>query len=201
MPRPALDDGRLVVAGPDATARLHESRVLRPVTAVRLHVGLGPVLLGVPAAELTDRTVPLDALWGDRRARELASRVDTDPATALGRWATTGPPPDPLGARLVALLGAGRTVAAAADALGFSARQLHRRALPLFGYGPQHLARVLRLQRAVALADRGDAWAGVAAHAGYADQAHLARDVRALAGTTPTALRRERRVRSVQDAA
>ena len=43
-------------------------------------------------------------------------------------------------------------------------------------------------------------WAAIAAAAGYADQAHLARDVRSLTGLSPTALRRER-VRSVQDAA
>lgn len=90
-------------------------------------------------------------------------------------------------------------MAAAADALGYSPRQLQRRALPVFGYGPQHLGRVLRLGRAVARADRGRGWAEAAGHAGFADQAHLARDVRALTGLTPTALRRER-VRSLQDA-
>ncbi|MFD8985382.1 helix-turn-helix domain-containing protein, partial [Streptomyces sp. NPDC059564] len=49
---------------------------------------------------------------------------------------------------------------------------------------PRTLGRVLRLQRALALARRGLPQAEVAHTAGYADQAHLAREVRALAGTT-----------------
>ena len=36
---------------------------------------------------------------------------------------------------------AGAPIAAMADQLGLGARQLHRRCLPLFGYGPKHLAR------------------------------------------------------------
>jgi transcriptional regulator GlxA family with amidase domain len=41
---------------------------------------------------------------------------------------------------------------------------------------------VLRLQRALALARSGVSFAETAARAGFADQAHLARDVRELAG-------------------
>jgi AraC-like DNA-binding protein len=59
---------------------------------------------------------------------------------------------------------------------------LHRRSLTAFGYGPKTLARILRLQRALALARKGVPFAETAARAGYADQAHLARDVRELAG-------------------
>jgi AraC-like DNA-binding protein len=44
------------------------------------------------------------------------------------------------------------------------------------------LTRILRMQRAVVLARRGTPFAEVSATAGYADQAHLARDVKALAG-------------------
>ncbi|RSS88865.1 AraC family transcriptional regulator, partial [Streptomyces sp. WAC05950] len=43
------------------------------------------------------------------------------------------------------------------------------------------------LLRGHSLADRGLPYAEVAYAAGYADQAHLAREVRALAGTTLTA--------------
>lgn len=76
----------------------------------------------------------------------------------------------------------GRPVAATADELGLGARQLHRRALTAFGYGPKTLARVLRLQRALGLVRQGVPYAETAARAGFADQAHLARDVRQLAG-------------------
>jgi AraC-like DNA-binding protein len=69
-----------------------------------------------------------------------------------------------------------------ADRAGLSARHLQRRANTAFGYGAKTLHRVFRLQRAVGLAREGKPFARVAADAGYADQAHLSREVRALAG-------------------
>jgi AraC-like DNA-binding protein len=115
----------------------------------------------------------------------------------LGEWALATSESDPLGRHLHALLDGGASISGAADRLGYSPRQLHRRALPVFGYGLQHLGRVLRLNRAVVVADAGVGWADVATRVGYADQAHLSRDFRALAGVTPGGLREER-VRSVQ---
>jgi AraC-like DNA-binding protein len=61
------------------------------------------------------------------------------------------------------------------------------------GYGPKLLQRVLRFQ--AFLAACGDAAPGLAelaVEAGYADQAHLGRETRALAGLTPTELRTAR---------
>ncbi|MGB3055197.1 MAG: helix-turn-helix domain-containing protein, partial [Acidimicrobiales bacterium] len=66
--------------------------------------------------------------------------------------------------------------------------QLHRRSLIAFGYGPKVLARILRLQRALALARDGSSFAAAAVDSGYTDQAHLAREVRALAGAPLTQL-------------
>jgi len=82
-----------------------------------------------------------------------------------------------------------------ADQLGLSERQLHRRCLPVFGYGPRRLARILRMSRALDEADAGRPLAQVAADCGYADQAHLCRDVLALTGATPTELLGELRQR------
>ncbi|MFE4668003.1 helix-turn-helix domain-containing protein [Streptomyces sp. NPDC056716] len=181
-------DGRLLVAGPDTRAHRPGDGNGGPWTGVRLAPGTAPALLGVPAHELRDRRVALTDLWPLAEVRPLAARLSAaaDPgaaleAVALERAALTAPP-DPALRRVVAALAAGRPVAATADRLGLGARQLHRRSLAAFGYGPKTLARVLRLQRALALARAGVPYAETAARAGYADQAHLSRDVKDLTG-------------------
>ena len=181
----------LVVAGPDGAARFNDGGGRRHV-GLRFSHGRGPALLGLRADELRDTTVPLDALWGDAAARELTERAADDPAGVLHGVATATPPhtDERFGARVFGALARGRDVAGLADDLGTTPRTLHRRCLPVFGYGPQHLGRILRLQRALARARAGSAWADVAAVEGFADQPHLAREVRALAGTTPSELLR-----------
>ncbi|MEU0719290.1 helix-turn-helix domain-containing protein [Streptomyces lavendulocolor] len=185
-------EGRLYVAGPDTRAYVPEHPTAR-YAGVRFAPGDAPALLGVPAHELRDRRVDLAALWPGDRVRRLAERVTdaADPAAALEalalRRAADAPRPDPLLRAVVDGLNAGWTVARAADAVGLGARQLHRRSLDAFGYGPKTLARVLRLQRALALVRSGLPYAVAAVEAGCADQAHLARETRALAGTTLSA--------------
>ncbi|WP_055494766.1 helix-turn-helix transcriptional regulator [Streptomyces sp. TP-A0356] len=180
-------EGRLLVAGPDTHAH-HASGPPRRWAGIRFQPGTAPAFLGVPAYELRNRRVELADLWPAGEVRRLTGRVDAaaDPATALEEIALAraarAPAPDPLFAALVAALDAGRTVAATADELGLGARRLHRRSLTAFGYGPKTLARVLRLQRALAMARSGVPFAQTAARAGFADQSHLARDVRELAG-------------------
>ncbi|SES05926.1 Helix-turn-helix domain-containing protein [Lentzea albida] len=88
---------------------------------------------------------------------------------------------DPALAATASLLRTG-DVASAAWEIGLSSRQLRRRCLDAFGYPPKVLQRVLRFDSALKLAWSGLPFASVAADAGYADQAHLAREVKALAG-------------------
>ncbi|MEU6574276.1 helix-turn-helix domain-containing protein [Streptomyces sp. NPDC046805] len=178
-------EGRLLVAGPDTRPYVPEGRPRR-WAGVRFHPGTAPAFLGVPAYELRDRRVELSDLWPVGEVRRLRARVDAaaDPATALEEIALERAPMalDPLLHRLVAALEAGRPVAATADELGLGTRRLHRRCLSAFGYGPKTLARILRLQRALAPARSGLPLAETAIRAGYADQFHLSRDVRELAG-------------------
>ncbi|MEU2506198.1 helix-turn-helix transcriptional regulator [Streptomyces sp. NPDC007863] len=188
-------DGRLLVAGPDTRAYRPTEPVAR-YEGLRFAPGDAPRLLGVPARELRDRRVDLADLWGGATARRLAERIDEAPdpaaaleAYALRRAARTGPP-DPLLRAVTARLRAGRPVGETADALGLGPRRLHRLALDAYGYGPRTLARVLRLQHALALLRAGLPPAETAARAGYTDQAHLTRETRALADTTPGAYAR-----------
>ncbi|MFJ4982692.1 helix-turn-helix domain-containing protein [Streptomyces sp. NPDC088732] len=176
----------LFAAGPDTRAHLTASPPGTRYAGLRFAPGTGPAVLAVAAHELRDRRVPLDALWPGAEARRLTERVASaaDPGAAL-EAAVLGRPPRPpvrYAAETAAGLAAGARVADVAADLGVSERQLHRRCLDAFGYGPKTLARILRLQRALRLARGGLPFAELAGRAGYADQAHLARDVRALAG-------------------
>ncbi|MFI6079575.1 helix-turn-helix domain-containing protein [Streptomyces sp. NPDC051217] len=187
--------GRLGVAGPDTHAYQPDLQGDTvggggECVGVRFAPGIAPALLGVPAYELRDRRVDLADLWPGPEAREIAERLAaaTDPAAALEsvalrRMALAGPP-DPLLRAVVDGLDAGHTVASVADLVGLGTRRLHRRSLDAFGYGPKTLARVLRLQRALALVRSGAPYAEAAVAAGCADQAHLARETRDLAGLT-----------------
>lgn len=178
-------DGGLLVAGPDTGPQIATNRPGQAYTGLRFGPGTGPAVLGVPAHELRDRRVPLEELWPAAEVRRLTGRVtravDTGEALediALERMGT----PDPAARAAVMRLCSGDTVNAIAGAVGLSERQLHRRSLAAFGYGLKTLGRILRMRRALSLAASGTAFADVALAAGYADQAHLARDVKALTG-------------------
>ncbi|WP_019630670.1 helix-turn-helix domain-containing protein [Actinomadura atramentaria] len=178
--------GGLLVAGPDTGPA---PAVLRPgdrLAGVRLRPGAAGPVLGVPPAALRDARVPLTEVWGgaaDRLAERLAAADDPAAALAAGiaARAAAAPPPDPLAAPLARALAAG-SVRDAAAALGLGERQVRRRAVAAFGYGPKTVQRVLRFQRALRLARAGRPLAEVAWAAGYSDQPHMAHDVRQLGG-------------------
>lgn len=185
-------DGRAWVAGPDTHAALISRPAGAPIAGLRFAPGHGPRAVGVPARELRDLRVPLDQVWEAREVRRLTDALaagdrPTEVLEAEARrriLAGTAAARDEVLAvdDLVAALRRGTSVSELAAAAGWSARHLRRRCDDAFGYGPKLLARILRLQRSLALARRGVRFADVAARTGYSDQAHLARDVRALAG-------------------
>ena len=75
--------------------------------------------------------------------------------------------------------------------LGLSSRQIQRRFAAAVGYGPKLFQSVLRFQRLLNLAaTAGVQWnlAQFAADAEYADQAHVAREVKRFSGEPPSAM-------------
>jgi AraC-like DNA-binding protein len=102
----------------------------------------------------------------------------------------------------VALLARGGEVHAVARAVGMSERSLHRELVRWSGLAPKSLARILRMQRCLAALRAGRVpLATLALRLGYADQAHMTRELKALAGVTPRAVVRDAAVRNLQDAA
>lgn len=185
-------EGELIVAGPDTKAHDGTSEAGTRYVAVRFAPGTAPGFLGVPAKELVDSRVALRELWSAGRARRLADRVSraADPARALEDEVARlyDLPPDGVVRQVVHGVRRGIGVPALAGSVGLSERQLYRRCLDAFGYGPKMLDRVLRMNLALDRARTGLPLAEVAARTGYADQAHFTRDVKALTGVPPRIL-------------
>jgi AraC-like DNA-binding protein len=190
------DGHEILVAGPDTHAQLFHGAAATTMTGLRFAPGYAPRVLGVPADAFTDDRVALDAVWSPARVREVTDTVaaSADPGAALEAVAFAAVAEPDTDAALVAEIAAlardGHNSTTIAERVGFSTRQLQRRSTAAFGYGAKTLARVLRMQRALALARHGTRAADTAARAGYADQSHLARDVKELAGVPLGALLR-----------
>ena len=91
-------------------------------------------------------------------------------------------------------------IGAVAAAVGWSRRHLSEQFRREFGLPPKVMARVMRFERAKALLARRDPdLATVAAVAGYADQPHMNREWRELAGSTPAGWLRGEEFLFVQD--
>ncbi|WP_169738842.1 helix-turn-helix domain-containing protein [Jiangella gansuensis] len=167
-----------------------------------------------PVAVLTDPVTGLDELWG-RSGATLRERVLSAPtpqarlavleqvllerlvgatgpvrvtgqARAIGSARPADPAHDSALSYAVRALDRGAAVASVVDRLGFSASTFQRRFRAAVGLSPKQFARVRRLQRVLPDATGDDVeWALLAAAHGYADQAHLIHEFRALTGVTP----------------
>jgi AraC-like DNA-binding protein len=197
-----LDDSRgqtfnAVVGGARSTFHVREATAGARSLGMLLRPGAAGVVLGVPAEELAERHTGLEEVWG-AEARELRERLieARDPTrqlvllekSVLGR----------LKPRFAAHAAVTEALARfGSETTGWRIGPVrrdfhlsHRRFVQLFrrqvGLGPKQLCRILRLGRAMKLAKGGvSGWAEIAAQAGYCDQSHLARELRAIAGVSP----------------
>ena len=205
MPDAAVElvwSGRgLFVRGADTRAHPVGTFPERTFVGIRFRTGAAADVLGLGGDELADARVGVSELWGRAEMERLESRLaasdSAEQSAALLEdvvAARIREPPDPAVEAVVAKLRTARApvrVAALADGVGLSERQLLRRCVTALGYGPKTLDRILRFQRFRALAAAGGAdvrLAELAARAGYADQPHLTRECVRLAGETPAAL-------------
>jgi AraC-like DNA-binding protein len=168
---------------------------------IRFQPGAASAWLGVPLSEILNARVPLAEFWG-RESEHLFDRASEcgEPNLVAGalevalmqRLSKVDQPDRGIGFLRQAAAAKHRPLPAGMKALagriGVSERTIRRRCMDAFGYGFKTLDRILRFQRFVRLAE-GSAHSRLvelAAQAGYADQAHLTREVQRLCGATPS---------------
>lgn len=177
----------------------------RDLVCVDIH--LSPLaahpVLGGAVAELAGTVVGLEDVWGAEARRLRAALARTDRwedrfrglRAALAEKLHSNRSVDPEVAVVWRALVAGggrRRIGDLAAETGWSRKRLWSRFTAQIGVTPKRAAMLVRLTPAIEAILAGTAIADVAARCGYADQSHLTRDLRELAGYTPAALYRNR---------
>ena len=171
------------------------------IIGARCRPGHARSLLGLPASALLNQSVTLRAVCGgvastafERIAEErtIAARKSAMERALLSRLSRSDPVDEVTRAavRWLSDHPHGR-IQQLSQWIGVSSRQLQRRFTSTVGYGPKMFQSVLRFQRLLNLAGSTSAPRSLAqssADAGYADQAHMTREVRRFSGTPPTVL-------------
>ncbi|PBB25949.1 MULTISPECIES: AraC family transcriptional regulator [unclassified Mesorhizobium] len=154
----------------------------------------------LPMSELTDSMVVLDDVLGAEgtalrerlgNASDWASRFDLAETFVTARLERAAETPLEIAWAYDRIIASGGRVriSSIAEKLGWSRKHLAGSFSNAIGIGPKTLSRIVRFNRALGLSRRQTAdWADIAADCGYADQAHMVREFRDLAGDAPTAL-------------
>ena len=151
-------------------------------------------LFGLPAAELAGLDVTADDVLGPAPVAEIRERVVAAPDwparfavldEVLGRR-LHAPAAPPIAYACRRLLRGDVPVATVAAEIGWSGRHLTPRFRAEVGLRPKEAARVARFDRARRALRPTGRLADVAARFGFADQSHLVREFRALAGCPPS---------------
>ena len=198
-----IDNGTFVLCGPERESWTFSLPPGTTAVGVRFRPGALPAVFDLDVSTIADQRIPVADLIGDDAARAIGDAIASASASAPGLDAQR----EVLLDRVAALVGdaalapeteAILDVLAAspratqqqlATTTGMSVRSLRRHALRHFGYGTATLARILRFQRflaVVSLTTGERSLAVFAAQAGYVDQAHLARDCRAITSRSTT---------------
>jgi AraC-like DNA-binding protein len=189
------DDHPPTIAAPDAITRRVQLRDGMVLTGIRLRPGAWHAVFGCPAFQfLNGGTLLSDIAPGARQlhqavlqASNLAHRLAALEAWTRDALVHATSDDHTIIAACRGLSGPVVAISAVADSLDWNVRTMHRRFLAACGYGPKHFQKIMRIQAVLRAAQAipSASLAELAIAAGFADQAHMTRDFRAITGLTP----------------
>lgn len=189
-----------VIGGVRETTYCKEMEPLTPAVGMLLRPGALELLSGAPATQFSGTHTSLNSVWGDssvaqileilRCAGTLSQKLDALeiflrrclPQVQCAHVAVT---------HALSRFASGARVADVVLETGLS----HRHFIKLFttsvGLSPKRFQRIQRLNHAVSINKKFPtlSWAEIAAASGYADQAHLIRELRRIVGVLPSKYR------------
>jgi AraC-like DNA-binding protein len=200
-----VEDVSLRLLGPVTQPVSQDTPQGMEIIAARLFPEFAIPLLNLRPSEISDTNPDWPnhlALAGDhlRRLAECGAAADTIAEELLHFISRQIETIAPVASGMFAALQAIREhkgqmeINALTEFVDMSARTLRRISTDRIGLSPKAYARYVRHQRLVQTVMRYETpdWAGLAYDFGFSDQAHMARDVKAMSGLTPAALHRQR---------
>lgn len=183
-----------------AATRMLPLRISRPmdVFAIRFRPwGVSRFGTG-PMSELLDRAVPPQEVLGSpgsqlvsalKACKNHKQRVAMANHALLAALASDAENTTAIDTLIKAIGGAANPASEMANALNRSPRTVSRTWQKMVGISPRAYAKLMRFHRALKWIDEGRPLVWVAAQCGYADQAHMARHIKDIAGVPPSLLR------------
>lgn len=194
----SVNGSRALVMGPPTAAHRLPLAPGISVEGARLRAGAARHVLDCAPAELLDRKVAIDdVLLAPLDLTEQLSRGslrDVIPQLLRRDAANNDRSSDSTVRSAIAWLGANSrsSIDDLSRQVNWSDRKLRRRFVDAVGMGPKLVQRIVRVQRALQLlrARTGHlSLSGLAVECGFADQAHMTREVARFTGFTPSRLR------------
>jgi AraC-like DNA-binding protein len=187
-----------VISGPYTTFFVIDTSCLASMIGVVFKPGGAALFLPLPAAELLNRHVSLETLWGAsvEEIRDCLLAADTPQArfALLEQWLLARARHPLLWRPTLAFALAElhtpsqtQTISEVVEQTGLSSRRFIQIFNEAVGMTPKQFSRVRRFQEVLRLVEKGEqiAWTDIALSCGYYDQAHCIHDFQDFCGLTP----------------
>jgi AraC-like DNA-binding protein len=204
--RGRLDECRITISGSRTQSAWYQPHPGDRQIGLRLYPELAADCAAICPREFQDYSGDAPPAVCDAFARLADQSANSSPRAVAQKLATgflnhardVNDHAEHYAARLIRMSGGRFPIAALADKLGQSERQIRRRFDNVMGITPKGYSRLIRHLNAMKLADAAPQpdWADIALSAGYFDQSHMIREITALTGTSPSRLYAERRAES-----